>query len=272
MMTCNLSVDQCCDMVMAQGSERKTLARLSPQAMLLYRALRERKRYVSAWLLLDRTPPVSAGRTPENSASLVYLLPTHMLWPVRSVPNALTVARILATPVILVCLLQDTLFGQGAALVLFVMAAFSDFLDGHLARQMQAQSRLGRFLDPVAEKVLVLGTFLVLSVLWPILVPWWAVALIAARDVFVTLLRVHVESRGHSLQTLPIAKAKTTVQLIFLAGLLALLTANKMDGALGEVATGILGSAIPLAVLVGVVAVTAATGLLYIFKPKIIAP
>src|SRR5690625_4516801 len=116
----------------------------------------------------------------------------------RHLPNAITIARILVTPVLLVLLLSGTLLGQFLALILFIGAAISDYVDGSLARRYGVGSRLGQFLDPFADKVLVLGTFAVLSYLMPDQIPWWGVLLVAVRDFAVTGLRSWVEARGKS--------------------------------------------------------------------------
>ena len=71
----------------------------------------------------------------------------------KFVPNALTISRIVVTPILLVLLFWDTLVGQGSALVLFILAAISDYFDGKLARTYGVPTRLGQFLDPFADKV-----------------------------------------------------------------------------------------------------------------------
>jgi len=179
-------------------------------------------------------------------------------------PNALTIARIALTPVLLVLLLSGTFTGQLAALGLFVVAAFSDYLDGKLARSFRARSRLGQFLDPFADKVLVLGTFICLAILLPQQVPWWAVGVIAGRDVLVTGLRTWAEARGQSLRTLPLAKTKTTVQLVFLIGVLLLLVLRRLPGAWGMYARQTLEGPIPFWLLIGLVILTVLTGLWYL--------
>lgn len=184
----------------------------------------------------------------------------------KYVPNVLTVARIVVTPIMLVLLFSDTLLGLAAAFTLFVLAAVSDYLDGKIARQYKVRSRIGQFLDPLADKVLVLGTFIVLSVLMPEIVPWWGVVLIALRDAGVTGLRSWAESTGRSLRTLPIAKAKTAVQITYLIVMLLLLTAEKIPGAVGEIASATLATWVPLAVFIAVVAFTVLTGLVYFFR------
>ncbi len=192
----------------------------------------------------------------------------------KHVPNALTIIRIIVTPVLLVLLLSGTFVGNLSALILFVLAAISDYLDGKLARVYKVGSRLGQFLDPIADKVLVLGTFAVLSYLLPTQVPWWGVLLIALRDAGVTWLRSWAESRNRSLRTLPIAKAKTAVQLTFLITLLVLLTAERLPGVdvVREAANWILNSPIIFIGMMLVVLFTLYTGIVYLFKQEYSSP
>lgn len=190
----------------------------------------------------------------------------------RYVPNALTIGRIAVTPLVLVLLMTNTLWAQIAAFVLFVVAAITDYFDGKLARMYHARSRLGQFLDPFADKVLVLGTFTALAFLIPEIVPWWAVALIALRDLTVTGLRTWAETHGRSIRTLPMAKLKTTLQLTFLIATLLFLALGKAPGVLGEAALWLLGSLIPFGLLMAVVAVTVATGVLYVMRQEYTSP
>ena len=192
----------------------------------------------------------------------------------RFVPNALTIFRIVLTPVLLLMLLAETLLGYAGALALFIIAAVSDYYDGKIAREYEAGSRLGQFLDPLADKVLVLGTFIVLSFMLPHIVPWWAVVLIALRDVAVTLLRTWSEARGRTLRTLPIAKWKTTVQLAFIIGLLCVLVAGQpeMPRQVMLAAHWLLDSLIPFLVLMGVVILTVGTGAWYFFNQETVSP
>lgn len=184
------------------------------------------------------------------------------------VPNAITISRIAITPVLLAFLFWDTLSGQAIALTLFVLAAISDYYDGWLARRLGVRSRLGQFLDPMADKVLVLGTLVALAVLMPAVVPWWAVAAIAARDIVVTALRLRAETAGHMLRTIPMAKTKTTMQLVFVIAMLVLLTARHIPGMLSGVSTWVLQSIIPLVLLLTVVAVTVLTGVWYLVRSE----
>ncbi|PSQ97279.1 MAG: CDP-diacylglycerol--glycerol-3-phosphate 3-phosphatidyltransferase [Bacteroidetes bacterium SW_9_63_38] len=186
----------------------------------------------------------------------------------RYIPNVLTVARILVTPLLLVLLTVPSQEGQMSALALFVLASLSDYYDGVLARRYQVRSRLGQYLDPLADKILVIGTFVVLALHAPTIVPWWAVAVIALRDASVTALRSWVEAGGKTLQTYRVAKAKTMLQLLFLFSVLVLRTATHMAAPVGQWATWILyESILPGVALAGVVGVTLATGALYFMAP-----
>ena len=190
----------------------------------------------------------------------------------KNVPNAITIGRIVLTPIMLVLLLSDTLWGLIGGLVLFVLGAISDYLDGKIARSFEARSRLGQFLDPFADKIFVLGTFVVLAVLVPEIVPWWAVALVALRDVAVTLLRSWVESRGRSLRTLPIAKAKTGVQIGFLIVVIGLMIGARLGGGIGRAMASVLESIAPYVLMLFVVGFTVITGVIYFVRKEISSP
>ncbi len=185
---------------------------------------------------------------------------------IKNVPNAITVSRIILTPVVLVLLFMNSFEAQLGALVVFIVAAITDYYDGKLARSMKMGSRLGKFLDPLADKILVLGTFIAFAIRIPEIVPWWAVALIAARDIFVTGLRMWYEAKGKSLRTMPLAKTKTTIQLVFLIGTLLLLTLEKSTGIFQRVGENILGSPVPWLCMIIVVVFTVWTGIVYLFN------
>jgi len=183
------------------------------------------------------------------------------------IPNVLTVVRILLTPLVLLLLTVPTLAGQGAALLCFIVAAASDYYDGVLARRMEARSRLGQFLDPLADKILVLGTFVAVLYVEPSAVTWWGIALIALRDAVVTGVRSYAESQGRTLKTFRAAKWKTLLQLFFLFVVMVLRVTTHTDS--GNVATWLLrDSGIMLYAFYGVVAFTVFTGALYVFQPE----
>jgi len=184
------------------------------------------------------------------------------------IPNLLTVTRILVTPLLLLLLTVPSQEGQATAVGLFVLASLSDYYDGVLARRFQVRTRLGQYLDPLADKVLVLGTFGMLALQEPSIVPWWAVAVIALRDVAVTGLRSWVEASGKTLHTYRIAKLKTMIQLAFLFGVLVLRTGTYLSPPVRNWSLWILEeSALPGVALALVVGFTVATGALYLVAP-----
>jgi CDP-diacylglycerol--glycerol-3-phosphate 3-phosphatidyltransferase len=121
--------------------------------------------------------------------------------------NALTAARLLLTPFLLALLLHRP--SSWPAIAAWVVLAGSDMVDGWMARR-QGSTRSGAFLDPLADKVLVLGALVVLVVksrLW-----WLPVALIGAREVVISVYRSSAGRRGVSIPARKWAKVKTTVQ------------------------------------------------------------
>ncbi|MBO6576057.1 MAG: CDP-diacylglycerol--glycerol-3-phosphate 3-phosphatidyltransferase [Rhodothermales bacterium] len=186
----------------------------------------------------------------------------------KHVPNTLTTLRMLVTPAVLFLLFSDSFAPRAWAAALFILASISDWADGHMARKYGVGSRLGQFLDPVADKVLVLGTFAALCVLRDDLVPWWAVLLIAGRDLFVTLFRIWHNRGGRVIKTKSSAKWKTTFQLTFLIAVLLLWAAILLPGAVGSYAKQILNSVGITLLLYVTVAVTVATGFAYAMNPE----
>jgi cardiolipin synthase len=139
-----------------------------------------------------------------------------------SLPNILTYGRILAVPVVTWCLLWG---GDGAhwvALAVFILAALTDFLDGYLARLWRIQSSLGRMLDPIADKLLVAATLLVLAGDRTIYgVHTWAGVIILCREVLVSGLREYLAGLRVSVPVTQLAKWKTALQLTAIGFLIA---------------------------------------------------
>jgi CDP-diacylglycerol--glycerol-3-phosphate 3-phosphatidyltransferase len=185
----------------------------------------------------------------------------------KHIPNALTIGRIVVTPILLTLLFFDTLVATAWACALFIIASISDWADGKVARQFAVKSKLGQFLDPIADKVLVLGTFIALVFIMPEHVVWWLVALIAARDLSVTALRIYMKRNGQTLKTSNGAKWKTTFQLTFLIALLLIMTGSKVGGSVGQWCQTTLSSPVIFWSLVVVTLVTLYTGAVY-FKNK----
>jgi CDP-diacylglycerol--glycerol-3-phosphate 3-phosphatidyltransferase len=185
----------------------------------------------------------------------------------RYLPNLITAARIALTPVLLALLMTETLWSQAAALGLFMLVAASDYVDGVVARSYGASSRIGKFLDPLADKVLVLSLLIALAILEPATVPWWAVLIIALRDVAVTGLRTWSKSHRRNVPTLRLAKLKTALQLFFLFLMLLLIVSTKVGGTVEQSGRWMLHSYIPYLLLLTLVGITVYTGWQY-FYPR----
>src|ERR1700753_442437 len=126
-----------------------------------------------------------------------------------NLPNFITIVRILLAPVFVWMLLTDN--GADGALrwwaaVLFILAIATDGLDGHIARSRGLVTELGKLLDPIADKVLIGGALIALSILGEL--PWWGTVIIMVRDVGITVMRfalirtgVIAASRGGKIKT-----------------------------------------------------------------------
>ena len=136
----------------------------------------------------------------------------------RFVPNALTVARLLAAVPIAALLAWPAPGSRWLACALFVLACLSDGADGYLARRLDARSALGRLLDPIADKVLVSTVVVLLAASGD--APAIPAALIVLRELLVSGLRQGLARHGRSLPVSLAAKWKTGLQMIAVALLL----------------------------------------------------
>ena len=141
-----------------------------------------------------------------------------------TIPNILTVFRILLTPFFIFFLFNESESSGVYSLIIFTVASFTDAYDGYYARKYNAVSESGKFLDPLADKILVSSAFISFAVLG--LIDIWMVAIIILRDLFVTLLRMRMKKGGESLVTSNIAKSKTAAQLITIIFTLIYLSIN----------------------------------------------
>jgi len=132
-----------------------------------------------------------------------------------SLPNAITFARIALVPVFVILAYVDGAPAALAALGVFVGASLSDSLDGYLARRHGTESRLGKFLDPLADKLLVGAALFVL--VDDRSFPLWAAILITVREIAVQVLRTNIVRRGGDLPASPTAKAKTVLQILMVS-------------------------------------------------------
>tara|TARA_B110000037_G_scaffold60689_2_gene74360 strand:- start:3230 stop:3886 length:657 start_codon:yes stop_codon:yes gene_type:complete len=140
-----------------------------------------------------------------------------------TLPNILTLTRLTAAPMLGIMFLYFTRpFADWAALILFVGAALTDWVDGYIARTWKQESKLGTMLDPIADKAMVLIALLVITGIFGlnplVLLP---ATLIMFREVFVSGLREFLGEVAGTLKVTKLAKWKTTVQMMAIAMLFA---------------------------------------------------
>lgn len=132
--------------------------------------------------------------------------------------NRLTLLRVAIVPLLAVVVMVDTPLARLVALLLFTTAAATDYLDGRIARARNEITDLGRCLDPIADKLLVATALIALVAADR--APWLPVLVIVLRELAISGLREFLAGRGPSLAVTPLAKWKTTVQMVALALLL----------------------------------------------------
>lgn len=125
-------------------------------------------------------------------------------------PNLLSLSRIAAVPVLVLLLVFENRITSRLAAILFLIAIFTDLLDGFLARRQQVITNFGRFLDPVADKLINSAALIMLIPLGR--VPAWMVLLIIARELAVTGLRAMASSEGIVIDASMLGKRKTLTQ------------------------------------------------------------
>lgn len=192
-----------------------------------------------------------------------------------NLPNKITMSRICLIPVFAVIFLLDVIpYNYFIACGIFIVAACTDFIDGYIARSRGLVTNLGKFLDPIADKVLV-STALILLLVRPetLTIAWgggWVlpvcgicVAIILARELIVSGLRMVAASAGVVLAADSIGKVKTTVQDISVAFLVACADVALLHHTAGAVVNGI-----GIVLLILATVLTVWSGVNYIVKNR----
>lgn len=143
-----------------------------------------------------------------------------------NLPNQLTLLRVLLTPVFAYLILSSSSLNKQLALVVFVIAALTDWYDGWTARKFGYISRWGKFLDPLADKVLTSAAFLVYVYLG--LIDGWMAWIVIVRDFLITGLRSYAEYRDKPIVTSKSAQAKTFGQFVVIYYILILYVAKSI--------------------------------------------
>lgn len=136
--------------------------------------------------------------------------------PLTSLPNLLTLSRILAIPVVVATFYIQGDYARWFACALFSAAGFTDWLDGHMARRWAQQSELGRFLDPIADKLLVAATLFMLVAKGRLSTEWSLLPalVILCREILVSGLREYLAGLRVGMPVSRLAKWKTAIQMV----------------------------------------------------------
>lgn len=182
--------------------------------------------------------------------------------------NIFTALRILLAPVFFFFVIKNDPFSTRMAVVMFGFAALTDYFDGWLARKFGDVSELGIFLDPLADKVLVLSAFL--SFVYLEIIPVWTVIVIVLRDAGTTLMRVYADAIKLKVETSRSAKWKTFLQMLFVFYILILMALYRSPEfpAVTEWAAGVLFSSISTTIMLIIVFFTVWTFIEYVLDNK----
>jgi CDP-diacylglycerol--glycerol-3-phosphate 3-phosphatidyltransferase len=186
-----------------------------------------------------------------------------------TLPNQLTFLRILLTPVFMVLLFSHDAALLQWSLVVFILAAITDWYDGWLARRWGYVTRWGVFFDPLADKVVTSGALIAYAYLD--LVPAWTVWVTVVRDVLITLLRSYAEYKGKPVDTSKLAKTKTFAQFVVIYYLLILYVALHTPFVFrrfGEMIQILLNYSLVYALMVIITAITLWTGIVYVIENR----
>lgn len=137
-------------------------------------------------------------------------------------PNQLTVMRIILTPVFVILFVSDDPLLKKISLVVYIIAAITDWYDGWLARKFNYITEWGKFLDPLADKILTSAAFLSFVILG--VLDLWMVVVIIVRDIIITGLRLLADMRRVNFSTSRLAKWKTFIQMGFIYYLILVYT------------------------------------------------
>jgi len=186
-----------------------------------------------------------------------------------NLPNKLTLTRIALSPVFMAFLLVDNLVARYVALVLFAVACLTDLWDGYLARKNGCETGFGRFMDPMADKLLISLAFV--SFVSLRVVPAWMVLTMITREIIILGLRMLVAYKGEAMRSSPLARWKTASQMVSAVLLLLFLVVKDTLLARGVSEDGLpfyeIGQ-ILLSLVLAAMVLTVVSGLDYLYKNR----
>jgi CDP-diacylglycerol--glycerol-3-phosphate 3-phosphatidyltransferase len=184
-----------------------------------------------------------------------------------TLPNQLTVLRIILSPVFLFFFLSDLIWMKQLSVAIYIIAALSDWYDGWLARKFNYITSWGKFWDPLADKILTSVAFIGFAIVE--LIPWWMVIVIVGRDVILTLLRIFADLKNYAFTTSYYAKWKTLLQMVFLYYLLILYVAQftpEINLRYGDLISLLLNKELIFFIALLITIITFHSGVLYIIR------
>lgn len=191
-----------------------------------------------------------------------------------NLPNKITLVRILLVPIMMIIpilgisgVLFNTIpIANIVILIIFLIASFTDFLDGHIARKRNIVTNFGKFLDPIADKLLVLAALVMLVEMGSL--PAWIPIIIAAREFMVSAIRMLAATDGKVIAASKLGKIKTVTQMVAIS--LAFIDINSFMSFISNELTGyalVINILMSLAVWLSVIA-TIWSGIDYFMKSK----
>ncbi len=186
-----------------------------------------------------------------------------------TLPNQLTILRIILTPIFLYLFLSSNPILVQISLAVFLLAALTDWYDGWLARKFNYITDWGKFWDPLADKILTSAAFLGFVIVG--LLPLWMVLLIIIRDLLITVLRIYAEGRGYNFITTYYAKWKTLLQMIFLYYLLIIyvgVNTKEIYSGNEKIFSYLLNQDFVYFVMLAITVITVHSGITYLMKNK----
>lgn len=138
-----------------------------------------------------------------------------------NLPNKITLSRIVLTFVFMFLLFCRGIVAKYLALFIFILASLTDFFDGRIARRKKLENDFGRLMDPIADKILILGAFLAFVEMK--IIPAWMVIVIIFRELVITGLRLNAARRGKVLSASLAGKHKTVSQMVAIISILIFL-------------------------------------------------
>ena len=186
-----------------------------------------------------------------------------------TLPNQLTLLRILLSPVFAFLILSESSLNRQLSLIVFIIAALTDWYDGWIARKMGYISRWGKFLDPLADKIFSSTALLVYVGLG--LVDAWMVWIVIVRDFVITGLRSYAEYKDQPIVTSKTAQAKTFGQFVVIYYILILYVARSVPliySEWGATIDTLMHPLVLFGMMLTVTLSTVGTGIVYLFDNR----